>query len=294
MAGLKEVRTRIASVNSTKQVTSAMKMVSAAKLRKSQDAILKLRPYAGKMAEIMRKASSSVETGGNIFSAQREIKNVLLIPITSNRGLCGGFNANIIRQTVKTARDTWRDKRVSVISIGRKAFAFFRRTEMHIIGTDLAQATRHLGDRFDFAESSNIVLLLMNLFAKKEFDKITLVYNRFKNAATQIVTVEDFLPVQIHSPEQKTGKLDTGYIFEPSQQEIIDNLIPLALKTQFYSALLESRAAEHGARMTAMNKATDNANELLKELRLTYNKARQATITKELLEIVGGAEALKG
>lgn len=285
MANLKEIRNRISSVGSTMQITSAMKMVSAAKLKRAQDAILQMRPYANKLTELLVNLSSSLDSSeGGDFSVNREIKNVLLIPITSNRGLCGGFNANIIKQTVSLIKDTYNDKTVSVLSIGKKSSEYFRNNNYSVISTH--------DDIFSDLTYDNVAKIAENImqsYLDLKYDKVILVYNQFKNAATQNVMSENYLPVE--SPKEE-GAVIGDYIFEPEKKEIIEQLIPKSLKTQLFKAVLDSHASEHGARMTAMHKATDNASELKKDLTLSYNKARQAAITAEILEIVGGAEAL--
>ncbi len=293
MANLKEVRNRIVSVSSTQQITSAMKMVSAAKLRKAQDAVTAMRPYAGKLKEILENLSASIADG--TYSQQREEKKVLLVVITSNRGLCGGFNANVIKQANRLIRDEYKGAKVSVLCIGKKGTDFFKKTEHGIVGTDMPRALNELFDQLTFANVAPVAERIMQLFADGEFDKVELIYNQFKNAAVQITTTEQYLPV-LPPAKQTTGnkQLTTDYIYEPDQEEIVKTLIPLSLKTQLFKALRDSLASEHGARMTAMHKATDNAGSLIKELKLMYNKARQAAITNEILEIVGGAEALNG
>ncbi|MBL0014733.1 MAG: ATP synthase F1 subunit gamma [Flavobacterium sp.] len=286
MANLKEIRNRITSVSSTMQITSAMKMVSAAKLKKAQDAITAMRPYAEKLTELLQNLSSTLDgdTGGE-FTKQREIKKVLVIAITSNRGLCGAFNTNVIKE-VKSRAELYSGKQVDVFAIGKK-------------GNDILKKTLTIADNqsgiFDNLTFDNVAAIADSLTAKfisGEYDKIELVYNQFKNAATQIIQTEQFLPLApIVSDTVSTAG---DYIFEPSKEEIVLTLIPKSLKTQLYKAIRDSFASEHGARMTAMHKATDNATELRDQLKLTYNKARQAAITNEILEIVGGAEALKG
>jgi F-type H+-transporting ATPase subunit gamma len=294
MANLKEVRNRITSVSSTQQITSAMKMVSAAKLRRAQDAIVQMRPYANKLKEILENLSASLDSSEGVYSNQREVKNVLLVVITSNRGLCGGFNANVIKAANRLAKDGYSGAKVSVLPIGKKAADFFRKTEYGIVGSDMPRGLNELFDSLTFANVAPVAERIMELYVNGQFDKIELVYNQFKNAAVQITTVEQFLPVA--PPKANAGKpaVANDYIFEPSKEYIVSDLIPRSLKTQLFKALLDSHAAEHGARMTSMHKATDNAGALIKELKLTYNKARQAAITGEILEIVGGAEALNG
>ena len=285
MANLKEIRNRISSVGSTMQITSAMKMVSAAKLKRAQDAILQMRPYANKLTELLVNLSSSLDSSdGGDFSSEREISNVLLVPITSNRGLCGGFNANIIKQTLNLIRNDYAGKDVSILSIGKKSSEYFRNNNYNIISSH--------DEIFADLTYDNIAKIsedIMQSFLDLKYDKVVLIYNQFKNAATQNVMSENFLPVQ--SPNDENASIG-DYIFEPEKKEIIQQLIPKSLKTQMFKAVLDSHASEHGARMTAMHKATDNASELKKDLTLSYNKARQAAITAEILEIVGGAEAL--
>ena len=285
MANLKEIRNRISSVGSTMQITSAMKMVSAAKLKRAQDAILQMRPYANKLTELLVNLSSSLDSSeGGDFSVNREIKNVLLIPITSNRGLCGGFNANIIKQTISLIKDTYSDKTVSVLSIGKKSSEYFRNNNYNVISSH-----DDIFSDLTYDSVAKIAEDVMQSYLDLKYDKVILVYNQFKNAATQNVMSENYLPVE--SPKEE-GAVIGDYIFEPEKKEIIEQLIPKSLKTQLFKAVLDSHASEHGARMTAMHKATDNASELKKDLTLSYNKARQAAITAEILEIVGGAEAL--
>jgi F-type H+-transporting ATPase subunit gamma len=286
MANLKEIRNRITSVSSTMQITAAMKMVSAAKLKKAQDAITAMRPYAEKLTELLQNLSATLEGDlGQEYTAQREIQKVLLVAITSNRGLCGAFNANIIKE-VKNRSDYYAGKQVDVFAIGKK-------------GNDVLSKNYKVVDNqsqiFDHLSFENVSLIadaLTQKFVSGEYDKIELVYNQFKNAATQIVQVETFLPLAPVSSKEQVSAGD--YIFEPAKDEIVITLIPKALKTQLFKGIRDSFASEHGARMTAMHKATDNATELRDQLKLTYNKARQAAITNEILEIVGGAEALKG
>lgn len=301
MPNLKEVRIRITSVNSTRQITSAMKMVSAAKFKKAQNAIVQMRPYANKLREIFENLSAGLDSSEGKYSAERPVKNVLVVAFTSNRGLCGAFNANVIKESRNLAAQFKNSgANVTVICAGKKAYDFFRKTEYNIKGANLPRNYNYLYDKLSFEPSAGETEKIMKAFAEKQFDKVFLIYNAFKNAAVQILTREQFLPVAKPGPitkgAEKTLKpgRPTDYIFEPTKEELVQELIPKSLKTQFYKALLESYASEHGARMTAMHKATDNASDLLKELRLSYNKARQAAITKEILEIVGGAEALKG
>jgi F-type H+-transporting ATPase subunit gamma len=293
MANLKEVRNRIVSVSSTQQITSAMKMVSAAKLRRAQDAVTQIRPYAGKLKEILENLSASLDSSEGVFSKQREVKNVLLIVITSNRGLCGGFNANVIKAASRIAKEKYQGKKVSILGIGKKGADFFKKTDYSIMGSDMPRGLNELFDHLTYTNVAPVAEKVMKAYADGQFDHIDLVYNQFKNAAVQITTVEQFLPVMPPAQSAKSGKT-VDYIFEPNKEFIVQDLIPRSLKTQLFKAMLDSLAAEHGARMTAMHKATDNAGALIKELKLMYNKARQAAITNEILEIVGGAEALKG
>ncbi len=284
MANLKEIRNRINSVSSTMQITSAMKMVSAAKLKKAQDAITAMRPYAEKLTELIQNISSTLEgDAAGVYAEQREVNNVLLVVVTSNRGLCGAFNANVIKATRTLIDTTYAGKQVDVLTIGKKGYDIVGKTE-----TVLANRS-DLFDALTFVNVEAVAQQIMDAFIEGTYDKVELVYNQFKNAATQIVQTEQFLPLK---PIEKTSNASVDYIYEPSKEEIILNLIPTSLKTQLYKAVLDSNAAEHGARMTAMHKATDNAKDLRDQLKLTYNKARQAAITNEILEIVGGAEAL--
>lgn len=290
MASLKEVRNRITSVSSTQQITSAMKMVSAAKLRRAQDAVTQMRPYAQKLREILENLSASLDSSEGVYSREREVKKVLVVVITSNRGLCGGFNSSVIKRAVADVRQNYSGAQVSYLAIGKKGGDFFRKTTISPAFSELGN-TNVLFDSLNFSKVAPVAERIMKSFADGEFDKVILYYNQFKNAAVQITQAEQFLPV-IPTKGEKASKTD--YIFEPKKEEIVQDLIPRSLKTQLYKALLDSFASEHGARMTAMHKATDNAKELLKNLRISYNKARQTAITNEILEIVGGAEALKG
>ena len=284
MANLKEIRNRISSVGSTMQITSAMKMVSAAKLKRAQDAILQMRPYANKLTELLVNLSSSLDSAeGGEFSSERKINNVLLVPITSNRGLCGGFNANIIKQTLSLIND-YKDNNISILSIGKKSSEYFKNNNYTPISTH-----DEVFNNLNYESIAQISDDIMQMYVDEKFDQVILVYNQFKNAATQNVMSENYLPVE--SPQEDDSTIG-DYIFEPEKKEIIEQLIPKSLKTQLFKAVLDSHASEHGARMTAMHKATDNASELKKDLTLSYNKARQAAITAEILEIVGGAEAL--
>ncbi|WP_297690745.1 ATP synthase F1 subunit gamma [uncultured Eudoraea sp.] len=284
MANLKEIRNRIVSVSSTMQITSAMKMVSAAKLKKAQDAITAMRPYANKLSELLQNFSGSIdgETGSK-YTDNREVKNVLIVAITSNRGLCGAFNSNIIKHCLSMQKDHYDGKQVDFISIGKKAQDLIGKK--HNVISDHSQ----IYDALSFNNAADIAEELMQLYTDGSYDKIELVYNKFKNAATQIVTTEQFLPIV---PMEQSSNTTADYIFEPEKAAIVEQLIPKSLKTQLFKAIRDSFASEHGARMTAMHKATDNATELRDQLKLTYNQARQAAITNEILEIVGGAEAL--
>jgi F-type H+-transporting ATPase subunit gamma len=293
MASLKEVRNRIVSVNSTKQITAAMKMVSAAKLRRAQDAILRMRPYAEKLGVLLSNVSASLDGSENKFAQEREVKNVLFVAIVSNRGLAGAFNTQVFRAVRKaTAAAEARGELVQVLSIGKKAADLYRKSTWHAAGfpADLAV----LFDGLAFDKVAPVAQLIMDKFAAGEVDRVELFYNKFKNAASQVITQEQFLPIVPPAPAEGQAAQRTDHIMEPDRRTIVEEIIPKSLKIQLYKALLDSFAAEHGARMTAMHKATDNADALLKELRLSYNKARQAAITNEILEIVGGAEALKG
>jgi F-type H+-transporting ATPase subunit gamma len=284
MANLKEIRNRISSVSSTMQITSAMKMVSAAKLKKAQDAITAMRPYSNKLTELLQNLSATLDAdSGSKFANQREVNNVLIVAITSNRGLCGAFNSNIIKEVNALMGDTYADKNVSVLAIGKKANDAFSKT-----GNVIANKSEVFDD-LTFDNVAEIAEMIMDKFIHAEFDKVELVYNSFKNAATQVIMSEQFLPIV---PVESDASNNSDYIFEPSKQEIVETLIPKSLKTQLFKGIRDSFASEHGARMTAMHKATDNATELRDQLKLTYNKARQAAITNEILEIVGGAEAL--
>lgn len=294
MPSLKEVRTRITSTISTQQITSAMKMVSAAKLRRAQDAIIQMRPYAGKLKEILSNVTSSVPaSAGGVYAKEKPVKNVLLVVITSNRGLCGAFNSNVIKLASRTVNEKYSEQKksgnVQALVIGKKGADFFKRNNYKIFSNN-----SELFDGLNYEKTSAVAEAIMKEFVAGNFDRVEIFYNQFKNAASQIVSQEQYLPVPKPEQEKTAAKKSTiDYIYEPDMEEIVKDLIPKALKIQLYKALLDSNASEHGARMTAMHKATDNAQEILKDLKLTYNKARQATITKEILEIVGGAEALK-
>ncbi len=286
MANLKEIRNRITSVSSTMQITSAMKMVSAAKLKKAQDAITAMRPYAEKLTELLQNLSATLDgDSGGEYTNQREIKKVLMVAITSNRGLCGAFNTNVIKE-VKSRTEFYAGKQVDVFAIGKKGFDILKKSHTVIDN----QSTIY--DQLTFDNVAGIANDITDKFIAGNYDRIELVYNQFKNAATQIIQTEQFLPLAPIKSDKIVSQGD--YIFEPKKEEIVLTLIPKSLKTQLYKAIRDSFASEHGARMTAMHKATDNATELRNQLKLTYNKARQAAITNEILEIVGGAEALKG
>ena len=287
MANLKEIRNRITSVGSTMQITSAMKMVSAAKLKRAQDAIIQMRPYANKLTELLVNLSASLDDSeGGGFSSPRDVKSVLLVTITSNRGLCGGFNANVIKSAVSLLNDDFKEKKVSIISIGKKSSEFFKKN-----GYNLVNSHDDIFSDLTYEKTSLISESIMSEFLSGTYDKVILVYNQFKNAATQQLMNENYLPVEAPS---ENDVVIGDYIFEPQKKQIVEELIPKSLKTQLFKAILDSHASEHGARMTSMHKATDNASELKKDLTLSYNKARQAAITAEILEIVGGAEALNG
>ena len=294
MPSLKEVRNRIESVNSTKQITSAMKMVSAAKLRRAQNAILKMRPYALKLNEILQNLSKSIENSDDgVYSEQRSPDKVLFVVIASNRGLCGAFNANVIKEANRLIESDYKKQleagNVSVYCFGKKVVDSYSNSSYQIVGNEI-----ELFNDLSFDNVAAIAEQIMQDFVAKKYDKVVLVYNQFKNAAVYQLIEEQLLPVVTKEDEGSESVVEVDYIFEPNKQKIVEELIPKSLKIQFYKALLESHASEHGARMTAMHKATDNAEELLKNLKLSYNKARQASITNEILEIVSGAEALKG
>ncbi|CAN5606022.1 ATP synthase F1 subunit gamma [soil metagenome] len=295
MANLKEVRLRIVSVGSTQQITKAMKMVSAAKLRRAQNAIQQLRPYANKLRDILENLSSSLdESDGGEFASVRPVNKVLIIAVTSNRGLAGAFNANIVRTINKLLLEEYsaqnKEGNVKILCIGKKASDFFSKNKSLYLGNH-----NEIYANLNFEAASAIAAKVMSDFSAGTYDKVVVVYNQFKNAAVQYVQAEQLLPIQ--PPALKEGEKKAAvndYIFEPGKAEIVLDLIPKSIKTQLYKAVLDSHASEHGARMTAMSKATDNAGELIKDLKLSYNKARQASITNEILEIVAGAEALNG
>ena len=284
MANLKEIRARITSVGSTMQITSAMKMVSAAKLKRAQDAITQMRPYANKLSELLVNLSSTLDASeGGVYAQAREVKSILIVAVTSNRGLCGAFNNNVIKGAKALAENY---DQAAFVTIGKKASEHFDKN-----GYEVISSHDDLYNDLSFANTSAIAQDLMNHFVEGRYDKVVVVYNQFKNAASQNLMTEAYLPVE--TPADDTATIG-DYIFEPEKEEIVAELIPKSLKVQLFKAVLDSHASEHGARMTAMHKATDNAGELKRELTLTYNKARQAAITGEILEIVGGAEALNG
>ncbi|RLD55073.1 MAG: ATP synthase F1 subunit gamma [Bacteroidetes bacterium] len=295
MASLKEIRERKVSVASTMQITNAMKMVSAAKLKKAQDAIVQFRPYAEKLQEILASVGDSIKDDeDNQYVVQRDKERILLVLITSNRGLCGAFNSNAIKATITRALTTFDNqmmaRQIDFIAIGKKGADFLRKKGYNVIfdGSEIF-------DDLTFDRVAQVANMIMGLFTDGEYDHVDVIYNRFKNAGTQILTEEQFLPIKADELAEESGPVsNVDYIFEPTKEYIVQELIPRSLRLQFYKAILDSHASEHGARMTAMHKATDNATELLKELSLQFNKARQAAITNEILEIVGGAEALKG
>lgn len=293
MANLKEVRNRIKSVISTQQITTAMKLVSASKFKKAQDAIVRMRPYSTKLNEILDDLTDGLETvGDNVYSKVRKDYKILLIVVTSNKGLCGSFNANVLKQTVLLVNTKYAEQykkgNVFLMCIGRKAAEYFGKRKYNVI-----ESNTKIFDHVNFANVSVIAERVMKDFALEKYDRVDFIYNQFKNAAVQFVRIEEYLPIA-HDSSKKKNKKHIDYIFEPSKQKILDEIMPKLLKILFYRYILDSNASEHGARMTAMNKATDNANEILKDLKITYNKARQAAITNEIVEIVSGANALKG
>ena len=291
MANLKEIRTRISSVESTMQITSAMKMVSAAKLKRAQDAITQMRPFAKKFNDILLNVSGSVDGGEHPLMKKSNGNKVLLIAFSSNRGLCGGFNSNVIKEVKRIVQEN-PDKEYSILPIGKKVYDAFKKTPLINKDENLPKECEKIWDNLSYENAVEIILDIISSFQKEVFDESYIIYNSFKNAAIQKLTNEKFLPVE--PIEESTDAKTVDYIFEPNQEEILNELIPNSLKIKFYKALLDSFASEHGARMTAMHKATDNATEMKKELTLFYNKARQASITSEILEIVAGAEALGG
>jgi len=292
VANLKEIRSRIKSVQSTQQITSAMKMVSASKLRRAQDAITRMRPYATKLQEILSNLSSSLDTSENQYAQERELKKVLLVAISSNRGLAGAFNANVLKALNRWMAENPKTE-AEFLTLGKKANDALKRSAPNKIKN--ATFTSMKGDIYEnlnFAYVSDIATETMTKYLKGEYDQVVLFYNSFKNAASQTVMSEQFLPILAPAETEERSSVSLDYLFEPSKEEIVQDLIPKSLRIQFFKAMLDSHAGEHGARMTAMHKATDNAGEMLKDLKLTYNKARQASITGEILEIVAGAEAL--
>lgn len=295
MANLKAIRIRIASVRSTRQITSAMKMVSAAKLRKAQDKIVRLRPYAGKLHEILVNLSQSLAGSEltNIYGRLSAPEKILIVLVTSNRGLCGAFNTNVAREARQIVAEKYyeqhRSGNLHFLAIGKKGYDFLRKSKL-----DTAGEHNELLNELTFDNASVVAGKIMNSFLAGEYDLVEIVYNHFKNAAVQNLTCESFLPVKTGVPDEGVSTLPADYIYEPGREEIVKELIPKSLKIQFYKAVLDSFVAEHGARMTAMHKATDNCTTMIRELTLQYNKARQAAITSQILEVVSGAEALKG
>ena len=295
MANLKAIRIRISSVKSTRQITSAMKMVSAAKLRKAQDKIVRLRPYVNKLKEILSDLTLSLaETEvENVYARVSPAEKILIVIITSNRGLCGAFNSNVIRETRKVISEKYNDQfrkgNLTILPIGKKGYDYLRKQNIKMMPEHNA-----LFNDLTFENVAVVAEEIMQDFIKGEYDRIELIYNHFKNAAVQILTDEQFLPVEAATSAEEKKTLPVDYIYEPSEEEIVKELIPKSLKIQFYRSILDSFVAEHGARMTAMHKATDNATSMIRELTLLYNKARQAAITNQILEVVSGAEALKG
>lgn len=298
MASLKEVRIRIESINSTQQITSAMKLVAASKLRRTQNAVQALAPYAAKLREILGNLTANLDNIDDaVYSTVRPVQKVLLIVITSNRGLCGPFNGNVIKAAKAYVEENYKEinqkGQLDLYTIGKKATDFFKKSKFNLVNTK-----NEIFDDLTFANTTLIAEALMADFASKKYDKIEIIYNHFKNAGQQVLTIDQFLPIIPVAPAPsanvKKGKYNAIYIFEPDESTLVKELLPKMLKVQLYKTILDSYAAEHGARMTAMAQATENATDLLKQLRLSYNKARQAAITKELLEIVSGAEALRG
>ena len=292
MASLKEVRNRIVSVNSTTQITKAMKMVSAAKLRRAQDAIMQMRPYANKLNELISTVSANTEVGATSpYTKIRPVENVLIIVVTSDRGLCGAFNSNVVKAAMALIQEKYAPQatkgKVEIMPLGKKGGETLQKR-----GFKINSAYMDIFQRLNFATARQAAEQVMDAFTEAKYDVVEIVFNEFKNAATQIIRAEQMLPlVEKKDDALKAGKID--YIFEPSEEEIVLELIPKAIKMQVFKAVLDSNASEHGARMTAMDKATENANDLLRNLKIEYNRSRQAAITNEILEIVGGAEALK-
>ena len=291
MANLKEVRTRIESVNSTKQITSAMKMVAASKLRKSQNAILALRPYAEKFSEILERSTVNGQQS-TVFIENREVERILIVPLSSNKGLCGVFNANVIRETINLIKNEYQDllndNRLDILCIGSKVEESLKFKKYPVVGNENV-----LLDDLTYDNAASFAERLMKDFEDKKYDKIVFVYNQFKNAATQVLVTEQFLPVISQQSTDDSQQSEVDYIYMPNKEDIFNVMLPKSLKMQVYKILLDSFASEQGARMISMTQATDNATELLKELNLSYNKARQSAITNELVEIVSGANALK-
>lgn len=291
MANLKEVRTRIASVSSTQQITSAMKMVSAAKFRKAQNAIIGMRPYSNQLTEIL----SHIDVGDGVVTPYhfvRPLQNVLLVVVTSNKGLCGAFNSNVIKHAqtcIKSYSEKYPLAKLSMITLGRKGTEFFTKNFDNVVAS-----YDEMLDHASFDNVSKLADEIMSKFCDKQYDRVELIYNQFKNSLVQVLSTEQFLPLEPKKGKETDASADNDFIFEPSKEDILREMVPLTLRSHFYRVMLDSLAAEHGARMNAMQKATDNATELLKELRLSYNKARQAAITNEIIEIVSGSEALKG
>ncbi len=288
MANLKEIKNRITSISSTMKITSAMKMVSAAKLKRAQDAITQMKPYSNKLQEILGNLSATLDLSENAFAEVREESNVLILAISSNRGLCGGFNNNVLKQVNHLISKEYKGSNVNILCFGKKITDSFRRSPLRIENDTVG--VNDIFSNLTFTNAAEITDNVIKLFLDRKFDKVVVVYNSFVNASVQDVKAEQLLPIVATVSEDTAVSND--YIFEPSKSEIVEELIPKSLKTQFFKALLDSHASEHGARMTAMHKATDNAKELKRSLTLSYNKARQAAITNEILEIVGGAEAL--
>ncbi len=293
MANLKEVRTRITSVGSTQQITKAMKLVSATKLRKAQNAITQMKPYAVKLNGILGNLADSIDVDSlNVYFEAREVKNVLLVVVSSDRGLCGSFNSGIIKKTISVIEEKYKGKNVTLLPIGKKASEFFTRQNKIKVGVNEDYRDTFLNLSAD--AGFGLGQFLLDSFRSGKYDVIEIIYNQFKNAATQILTNEQFLPIDTKALTGDAKATKNDYIFEPSKEDILESLIPRILKTQVYRSLLDSAASEHGARMVAMDKATDNAGELLKSLKIEYNRVRQAAITTEISEIVGGAAALSG
>lgn len=294
MANLKAIRIRIASVKSTKQITSAMKMVSAAKLRKAQDKIVRLRPYANKLHQILVGLSRSLADSEieNIYGRNTSPEKILIVIITSNKGLCGGFNSNVIKEARRIVSEKYieqfRSGNITFLTIGKKGYDYFRKQKLNML-PDRSTLLNEL----TFDNASVVAESIMKSFTDGDFDRVEIIYNKFKNAAVQVLTTERFLPVET-LPSDGKEDVAADYIYEPTQESIVTELIPKSLKIQFYKAVLDSFVSEHGARMTAMHKATDNATGLIRDLTMQYNKARQASITNQILEVVSGAEALKG